>query len=470
MPRHHILLVDSNGESARDVSRMLEAMPARDVRCSSAVTATQARRIGAQNGDIVLIIARELADTGVYTLVPELKQSCPGAECIVIRAAASPESAVPGTSLRDVFAHLVEPLVTSTLVQLANAALTQVELRSERDELRAELEASENRHRELVAGLPGLVLGTDDRGCISLWNGGLEELTGRSSQDMLGTDAGPIIGVGGDHRVTTRDGSQRLVNWQLNRTVAADGKQVAYAVGVDVTEERAMLRRTLRAERLAAVGTLATGFAHEVRNPLNSASLQLEVLRRRLGRQERTDQYLPIVDTVQGELHRLGRLVTDFLAFARPQPLKLESTFASALVDGVAERISADAEKAGVTIAIEKCSPEKAIEADPERMLQVLCNLARNAIDAMPEGGALTLRVRNVDDRGVVALDVEDTGVGIPDQAPIFDAFFTSKQGGTGLGLAIVHRIVDDHGGSVHYESRPGATRFTIELPESIAT
>jgi signal transduction histidine kinase len=205
--------------------------------------------------------------------------------------------------------------------------------------------------------------------------------------------------------------------------------------------------------------------AHEVRNPLNSANLQLEVLMRRLDRGEaRPETIRPVAQLVRDEIKRLEHLVNDFLAFAQPRPLETRPTDVGELCRGVLLLVSHEAEAAKIA-ATAALDPVPLVDADPERLKQVLLNLVRNAIEAMPSGGALTLRTRRGDGGRSVEIDVSDTGQGFADEAPIFDAFFTTKVAGTGLGLTIVHRIVADHGGTVRVRSRPGDTTFTISLP-----
>jgi signal transduction histidine kinase len=243
-------------------------------------------------------------------------------------------------------------------------------------------------------------------------------------------------------------------------------------MGADVTEELVMLRRTLRAERLAAVGTLAAGLAHEVRNPLNSATLQLQVLRRRIDRgQNNAEALLPVCDVVHDEIQRLDRLVTDFLAFAQKRPLDLKPTRINDLVKSVMDMIRPEAASANVEVTTELSPEARVVEAEPERLRQLLLNLTRNALEAMAPsgGGVLSVRTGPADGEGYVAIDVEDTGPGFSEDAPIFDAFYTTKPTGTGLGLAIVHRIVSDHGGTITAQSRPGQTRFTIRLAQQAA-
>jgi len=229
--------------------------------------------------------------------------------------------------------------------------------------------------------------------------------------------------------------------------------------------EQEMLRRTLRAERLAAVGTLATGLAHEVRNPLNSAALQLRVLRRRLEKGERGAAALEPAAQVEEEIRRLQKLTDDFLAFARPQPIVPQPTELGALVNEVLALVAPEAREAGLVLEGELAPGLDPVEADPERMRQVLLNLIGNAIEAMAPGGTLTVRTRPGKERGTVTVDVVDTGPGFDEDDPVFDAFYTTKPGGTGLGLSIVHRIVGDHGGTVRVTSRAGETCFSVTLP-----
>src|SRR6185369_229517 len=234
-----------------------------------------------------------------------------------------------------------------------------------------------------------------------------------------------------------------------------------YAVGIDVTNEQEMLRRTLRAERLAAVGTMAAGFAHEVRNPLNSASLQLTLLERRLQRGDVTrDAVLPVMQIVKDEIQRLERMVRDFLAFAQPRAIDPQPTDLNDLIHSVLTLVAPESEAAHVQTGAELDETLPPVPADVERMRQVLLNLIRNGIEAMPDGGRLTLRSRRA---GAEAeLDVDDTGQGFAEDLPIFDAFFTTKEHGTGLGLAIVHRIVSDHGGTIRVRSGKDGTCFSV--------
>ena len=158
---------------------------------------------------------------------------------------------------------------------------------------------------------------------------------------MLGTGGSALVGSDErPHDLPLKAGGARKVRWSRAEVPDSDGAPLVYAVGIDVTDEQEMLLRTMRAERLAAVGTMAAGLAHEVRNPLNSASLQLAVLERRLERGETGDRAISITRIIKSEIDRLERLVRDFLAFAKPTPLDPRPVDLPQLLAGIAELIA----------------------------------------------------------------------------------------------------------------------------------
>ena len=169
-------------------------------------------------------------------------------------------------------------------------------------------------------------------------------------------------------------------------------------------------------------------------------------------------------EVLRAEIWRLGGLVTDFLEVSRPKPLLLAECDLNAVAESVRSLLAPEAETRRVVLAVEAFPFPVVTRVDVERTKQVLVNLVRNALDAVKEGGAVSIRLRRLPEQ--VEIDVADDGAGLPDSnAPIFDAFYTTKDRGTGLGLSIVQRIVTDHGGEVSFTSRPGATVFTVRLP-----
>jgi signal transduction histidine kinase len=211
---------------------------------------------------------------------------------------------------------------------------------------------------------------------------------------------------------------------------------------------------------------MAAGLAHEIRNPLNAASLHVSLLERSLEKLASPPAAaIEAASVLKTELRRLSMLVSEFLQFARPRPLGRAPQDLVALTASVVELMRPDAAEASVELSLEPTSRLVAASVDAERIRQVLINLVKNGLDACrgEHGRAVTLRVRRV---GLNAeIDVEDDGPGVPEGAPIFDAFFTTKEAGTGLGLALVHRIATDHGGEVLLRSRPGLPIFTLRVP-----
>lgn len=217
----------------------------------------------------------------------------------------------------------------------------------------------------------------------------------------------------------------------------------------------------MRAERLAAIGTLASSLAHEVRNPLNSINLQLVLLARKAARSQ--DGSLgEIAETAQREIVRLDALVEEFLSLSSIDRLTLGRYDPGTVVAEVLALMGPAAAEKRVRFVTDPCGGP-AVPMDREKIKQVFINLVRNAIEAMPEGGTLTLACRHQGPQ--VEIDVADTGIGIPPNLDVFDFFLTTKRGGTGLGLPIARRLIEAHGGTLTYVSEPGrGTVFTVRL------
>jgi PAS domain S-box-containing protein len=361
------------------------------------------------------------------------------------------------------------------------AHLARIERKQELDRSATELASADVAAMELTSEL---VVGLDKDGRILVFNSGAEGATGYGREEVIGkpfletilaeeshAEMSAILAARAveakrhraDTFVRTRAGKLRDVRWDIAPTRI--GAVAIFLIGHDSTEEKKLGERSRQAEKLAAVGTLAAGLAHEIRNPLNGAQLHVAYLQRMLKRAGATAESLEAVDVVGDEIKRLAVLVTEFLDFARPKPLDKKSTSLFALIERVRGLIAPDAERAKVAVACDLPSKDIEVELDAAKMEQVLLNLARNAIEALaPTGGHVVLRLRR-QPRGAL-VEVEDDGPGLPSpDAPIFDAFFTTKSEGTGLGLAITHRIVTDHGGTIAVESQAGRTIFRVVIP-----
>jgi len=459
----NVLIVDDDEALADNLAEIVETLGARTTIAPNRTTALA--RAAEIDLDVALVDVQLPDGDGIGLLAP-LRERAPFVEVVLITGNATLDGAMAAVR-GGAFAYVMKPFSPPDLLDTVRRARAQARLYREREQLRLDLELSERRHRNLVESAPSFVLSLDSAGRITSWNRRLEEVTGLTRADMIGRPGAKLLrsSNGQPSPLPVKDGPARLVEWHRSEVPDGSGAATTYAVGIDVTGEQEMLRRTLRAERLAAVGTMAAGFAHEVRNPLNSASLQLTLLERKVEKGDLTrDTVLGIAQIVKEEIQRLERMVRDFLAFAQPRPIEPRSMSINDLVRSVLLLIAPEAEAIRVEQVTDLDPALPDIWGDAERLRQVLLNLVRNALEAMPQGGRLVLRSRR--GPGATAeIDVEDSGPGFAEDLPVFDAFFTTKEKGTGLGLAIVHRIITDHGGSIRVRSGAGGTCFSICLP-----
>ena len=230
------------------------------------------------------------------------------------------------------------------------------------------------------------------------------------------------------------------------------------------------LRKTeaqlIRSEKLAALGQLAAGIAHEIRNPLTSINILIHSLREKPSDEEHHREDLRVIEE---EIHRINEIVDQFLRFAKPAPPLLQEADVLSLFEETLQLLKPQIEKQRISVQKEFHSLPPTV-LDREQMKQVILNLLLNALQAMPGGGRLRLSGQVLEDNRWIQLSVQDTGVGIPpeDMNKLFDPFFSTKEGGVGLGLSIAHRIIDQHRGKIQMESTPGqGTLFTLWLPIS---
>lgn len=235
----------------------------------------------------------------------------------------------------------------------------------------------------------------------------------------------------------------------------------------DLTQIQHLKREVLRSQRLASIGRLAAGVAHEIRNPLSSIKGFATYFKERY-REVPEDQ--KTAEVMIQEVERLNRVIGQLLEFARPMSIQQRETSLQTLIQHSLKVIEGEANKKGIRVNTITPPEIEKVMIDPDRFKQVLLNLYLNAIEATGKDGRLTVEVARDEDEKDIRIIISDTGRGIKqDDLPhIFDPYFTSKSSGTGLGLAIVLKIVESHGGKIDVESHPGeGTTVTITLPSS---
>ena len=403
----------------------------------------------------------------------------------------------------------IEPVTSDEIGRLALAFNEMAsQLRQQRTDLEAAHAALLSQFRELsdlksytdniLGSLPSGLVTLDLEGRVVTLNAAAEGLTGCLAAAVRGRPCAEVFGhlpelrellletlasrVGAESTSVTlaRRGSAPVPIEVMTTPLKGAGGQALGVVAVlrDLSAVRQLEEQLRRSDRLAALGTLAAGLAHEIKNPLTSILTFSRHLSRRFGDERFRQRFQSVVPR---ELERINGIVDGLLRLARPGRLTLAPVHLAGLVDRALELYANQTEAKGVTVVREYALGLPAIPADPEQLYQALVNLVTNALDATEAGGTLTVRIGwtaaasgttgSPESRERLRVEIEDTGAGIsPAQAGnVFNPFFTTKAEGTGLGLAIAHKIIEDHAGTITLRSVPGrGTTFTVLLPLTV--
>jgi two-component system sensor histidine kinase PilS (NtrC family) len=343
--------------------------------------------------------------------------------------------------------------------------------------------------RHVVDSLTSGLATTDMTGIVVTYNRAAEAITGLAGSRAIGEPASAVLqlpaSLAGLFGPPQGRPQQTRVEYGFAR---ADGRQIEMGLSAaplmtprgetgfiltfqDVTESRKLEREARVQQRLAAVGEMAAGIAHEIRNPLASMSGSIQILRQEL---PLTDEQGQLMDIVIRESERLNETIRSFLAYARPQRQSMRHMDVRQVITDTATLLQNSPERSELhRIAVDVPGDPVMLQADEAQIRQIVWNLATNGLRAMPTGGILTLAVAPATDaRPHVAISVSDEGVGIaPEELEgIFQPFRGSFERGTGLGLAMVHRIVSDYSGEVKVNSTKGAgTTVQVRFPAGVA-
>jgi PAS domain S-box-containing protein len=325
------------------------------------------------------------------------------------------------------------------------------------------------------------------------WNRAAEQVFGWRAEEVLGKHLSLIVPVD-----LVRGGELMRIEEQMRleghyyietQRLAKDGRRVPVEVTVsllrdpqgnpmgrsailrDITDRKRLEDEKLQAERLAVIGTMAARLAHEIRNPLSSITLNIDLVRDEIDTLTKDNptagtESRALLQSLASEVRRIQRVTEDYLKFARlPKPNRESVRLNDVLSQGL-EFMASLFKATKVTVEAQLDPELPPLPGDESQLWQAILNLVRNALEAMPDGGTLTVRTEH--DTARVQLTIGDTGKGISaaDQQQLFKPFFSTKSGGTGLGLPLTQQIIVEHGGTIRCESdgRHG-TRFVIELP-----
>lgn len=505
---------------ARNLRDILEGALELDLDVALATDGQSGLAAARRDGFDVAVVDVKLPDGSGVDLIRPLRAASPHGEIVLVTGFATVDTAI--AALRaGAFAFILKSFRPEELISAVEQALEKIALKREREEYA-------RRYRAIVEAADVLIVGLDPEGRVVLFNPRAAALTGVDADAAIGRAFGETFVDEADQKrlqqalsaardgdaaveveIGLRDaaGAVRRVRWHLSG-VHSDRRpaEIVYGIGIDVTERRALERRAADAEALNAMAPLALGLAHEIRNPLNAAVLELHLLGRaidRLGDASVREPMRSRVTIVESEIKRLERLLTDFLELARPRAPQREPVDLARVVGDVIDLEAEALASRGVAV-VRELEPGCIALGDVEKLKQVVLNLVVNALDAMPEGGTLRVSVgagspprstppgdgaeapadssdpassdpprsdpaRRADPgASEVWAAIADTGPGIDPTilAEIFDPFFTTKAAGTGLGLAIVRKLVDQHGGRVLVDTRRGAgTVVRVVLP-----
>jgi two-component system sensor histidine kinase PilS (NtrC family) len=353
----------------------------------------------------------------------------------------------------------------------------------------------ERLYKHIVQNVVSGLITVDGEGRITSFNRMAEEITGCKFEEVYQEEIDSLFpglsawsrSVGGnpgegenrlpflrwETRFARRDGAHLILGFSLSPLKDSEDREMGnILIFQDLTRLREMEEHVKRSDRLAAIGKMAAGIAHEIRNPLASISGSIEILKEELGD---STQNRALMGIVLREVQRLNSLIADFLLFARPISPGRERIHLNRLFEEIFQMLTNSPEFSALIRLETQFEDDLYIQGDSNQVRQVFWNLLVNAAQAMPEGGLLRVRARKAFPRAPVPggrnygeVSVIDSGMGIGEEAigKVFDPFFTTKEKGTGLGLSIVHSIVESYGGKITVQSQRGrGSVFTVVLP-----
>ncbi len=342
-------------------------------------------------------------------------------------------------------------------------------------------------HERIVESIRSGLVTTDLEGRIYTFNAAAQEITGYQEETVRGQHASIFFGemkghieeslralkTGGtsprfETNCLTPDGLRLRLGYSVSPLFSEAGEKTGIVITFqDLTQVRALEETSRRQDRLAAIGRMAASIAHEIRNPLAAMRGSIQMLRSEM---DNDSSQTELMEIILRESDRLNRIITDFLSYARPRSLTQSHVDVGDLLHQTFALLRHSPEITPNQTIVEEL-PDQALiaEADEGQLKQVFWNLARNALQAMPQGGTLRAKLeKNSNNRLHIAFS--DTGRGMsPDQVEHLFEPFSSTTGGTGLGLSIVYQIIRDHGGTINVRSRTGqGTTISVELPVAI--
>ncbi|MEE9171432.1 MAG: ATP-binding protein [candidate division NC10 bacterium] len=511
MPKPNVLVVDDD-RLIRELCA--DTLAKAGFQVCVAADAQAAIEVAEANPPAVILLDVVLPGTAGTEALAHLTRVAPSALVIMVTAHASLQGAIESLK-HGAYDYIPKPLEGDALVAavkraeerhrvlLENRRLTDTlqekvtelsrlhqlatelagDLRQRMEARTTELHRSERLTDSIITHLASGLMVADPGGAITLINpqGALalrchaDELIGHKLTDLF-PSAGQLLEVRGESRhreleLTLRDESTIPLGFSNSYLTDIRGnREGVIVVFRDLSEIKQLQAELRRKDRLAAIGQVVAGVAHEIRNPLFGITSVAQILKREV---DLTPAHRELVEAMLSESQRLNALIGDLLVFGRPSPLERRPTDLHQLLNGCFHLYAGEIRERSIEFRKAYHPHLPLLLVDQDKLIQVILNLLKNALEATPPGGMVTVRTeahrtgrRNEVDQADVS--ISDTGCGIlpKDRDRIFDLFFTTKPQGAGLGLPICRRIIEDHGGRITVESRPEqGTTFTIQLP-----
>jgi signal transduction histidine kinase/FixJ family two-component response regulator len=488
----HVLVIEDDADTRANLCDILELD---DYRVATAATAAEALRQKSWSQFSAIILDRKLPDGRAEDLLPRLKQLAPDAAILIVTGFADLDGAI--AALRQGAAdYILKPINADAL----RASLHRI---AEQHRLAAAKERSEAAFRTLVEAAPCMIVIFRPDHSIVYFSPFAETLTGYNAAEVNGKDffstfvpAGPlkqVIGSNGDgpgsvarqeppdpatlsarefeNPVQCKDGSRRWMVWNVEQLQDYEGDPAILLVGQDITKLKQVQEQALQSERLATLGQMVTGLAHESRNALQLIQASLEMLALEV---EDRPEALELVESIQAAEDRLHRLFEDIRGYAAPMTLERDVYNVAKVWRAAWQQLAGLRNGRQVSFQEEIKAGELSCSLDLFSIERVFRNIFENSLAACKDPGQIQVACceTQIERRPAIQISVRDNGPGLSSEQrrKIFDPFFTTKSQGTGLGMAIAKRIIQAHGGTIAVGANPppGAEILLI-LPRGTA-
>ncbi len=371
-------------------------------------------------------------------------------------------------------------IITLILIVIGFILFVYIFTRQRLNILQKQYDVVETYSGNIIDNVSDAIIVVDSQRGITVFNGAAEKIFGMNRREFMGKtinalfDERHCLSLFEEHshikQMACKIGNQTK-ELLISKSIFNDSEGNPNTVLVirDLTEQKQMEAQLERQQRLTAMGELASGVAHEIRNPLNSISTIIQQLDKDFSPVSEQEEYHKLARLVFSEVKRINETVQDFLRFSRPEPVQPAFFDLSAFIEELKTQYLPMLQKQNILLSTE-LNWKGDVFWDRRQMKQVFINILQNAMEAIQENGHISLAVHKPDSTNI-EIQIEDDGPGMPEtvRENIFNLYFTTKAKGTGIGLSIVQRILFEHGGLIHIESAPGSgTKITLKLPIQI--